>query len=130
MESRTKLPEVCEAARAWHSGAGLAEIGARCSFLRIDGLALAHERGPAAAVACKWTLLRESWLADEHYADLVELIDAAFEVPELQQCFRTRATPTCASVPAPATPTAAMSRTSGAAATASSCAIRTGNASA
>jgi hypothetical protein len=82
-----KLPEVCEAARAWHSGAGLAEIGARCSFLRIDGLALAHERGPAAAVACKLTLLRESWLADEHYADLVDLIDAAFEVPELQQLF-------------------------------------------
>jgi hypothetical protein len=81
------LAEVCAAVRAWHAGAALAEIGARCSFLPISGLALAHERGPAAAVAWNWKLLRESWQGDEHAACVVELIEAAFAVPELRQLY-------------------------------------------
>src|SRR4029450_8484213 len=59
------LDAVVAAATAWTSGASLTALHAACPFLEITELALAHERGPAAAVIEKWHQLRALGSTDE-----------------------------------------------------------------
>jgi hypothetical protein len=55
--------------------------------LEITELALAHERGPAAAVIEKWHQLRALGSTDERLRQTADLIEVAYAEPRLRQLF-------------------------------------------
>lgn len=81
------LDAVVTAAGAWTSGASLTDLHARCPFLEISDLALAHEQGPAAAVTENWHQLRTRWSADPRFRRTADVIEAAYAEPTLRQLF-------------------------------------------
>lgn len=81
------LDAVVVAAGAWTSGASLTSLHARCPFLEITDLALAHEQGPAVAVAEQWHQLRTGWASDERLRRTAEVIESAHAEPALRQLF-------------------------------------------
>jgi hypothetical protein len=81
------LADVVRAASAWRDGASLDELHDAAPFVTVDSLALAHERGPAEAVAEQWRLLRLSWASDERFPFVTAVIDAASAVPVLRRLF-------------------------------------------
>jgi hypothetical protein len=72
---------------AWRAGASLHELRELSSFVVVDELAEAHERGPADAVAVKWRLLREKLHDDIAFPSVRDLVEAAYAEPKLRQLY-------------------------------------------
>lgn len=85
--STADLAEIVRAAVAWRSGASLKEIQSAAAFVKVSDLALAHEQGPADAVAAQWRALRESWASDDRFRFVADIIEAAYAAPALRQLF-------------------------------------------
>ncbi|MEV4137180.1 DUF6193 family natural product biosynthesis protein [Dactylosporangium sp. NPDC049742] len=85
--STAELADVGGAAQSWHAGARLEELHRQFPFLEVTSLALAHQRGPADAVAEQWRGLREGWGRDDRFRFVVDLIDAAHAAPQLRQLY-------------------------------------------
>jgi hypothetical protein len=81
------LGEVVRAAAAWRQGASLSEIHEAAAFVDVDTMALAHERGPADAVAEHWRLLRIGWRSDDRFRFVADIIEAAHAAPVLRQLY-------------------------------------------
>lgn len=81
------LEEVAKATAAWHAGASLHELAARCPFVTFGELAEAHERGPADAVTVKWRQLREALQGGVPFPTIRELVDTAYAEPRLRMLF-------------------------------------------
>lgn len=79
------LTEAVRAAAAWRRGASLNDIHEAAPCVEVGALALAHERGPADAVAERWRSLRGGWGPDDRV--LEDIIEAAYAVPRLRQLF-------------------------------------------
>lgn len=80
------LTEVVRAASAWRQGAPLDEIRRAAPFVEVTSLALAHERGPADAIAEQWRILRARW-SGEDPRSVAGIIEAAYAVPVLRRLF-------------------------------------------
>ncbi|MFD7677686.1 DUF6193 family natural product biosynthesis protein [Streptomyces sp. NPDC060187] len=81
------LEDVVEAGAAWSTGVTVARMRETLRFLEFDPIAEAHERGPAAAVAAQWDLLREKAVGTPRFSEFGSLIEAAHAEPRLRQLF-------------------------------------------
>ncbi|TRV76833.1 hypothetical protein FKN01_17375 [Streptomyces sp. 130] len=56
-------------------------------FLQFDPVAEAHERGPAAAVAAQWEMLRDKAAATPEFPEFAAVLEAAHAEPRLRSLF-------------------------------------------
>ncbi|MBA4863858.1 hypothetical protein H1V43_21350 [Streptomyces sp. PSKA54] len=82
-----ELRDVVEAGAAWGAGTAVPRMRETLPFLRFDPIAEAHERGPAAAVAAQWDLLREKAAGAPNFPEFGLLLEAAYAEPRLRQLF-------------------------------------------
>ncbi|WP_018548548.1 DUF6193 family natural product biosynthesis protein [Streptomyces sp. LaPpAH-108] len=83
----TDLSDVVRAGAAWRRGASLREMKAEAPFLEYDGLAEAHERGPAAVVAHQWREMRRLAAKAPDFTAFAALVEAAHAEPRLRQLY-------------------------------------------
>ncbi|MFC1408605.1 DUF6193 family natural product biosynthesis protein [Streptacidiphilus sp. N1-12] len=81
------LGDVVKAGVAWGEGRSLRELHESLPFLGSSELAQAHERGPAAAVAVQWGLMREQAAGAPDFPEFGLLVDAAHAEPRLRELY-------------------------------------------
>lgn len=83
----SELRDVVEAGAAWAAGTTVPRMREALPFLQFDPIAEAHERGPAAAVAAQWDLLREKAADTPSFPEFGRLVEAAHAEPRLRRLF-------------------------------------------
>jgi len=82
-----ELQEVVETGAAWAAGTPVPRMREELPFLLFDRLAEAHERGPGAAVAAQWELLRQEAAGRPAFPEFGRLVEAAYAQPRLRRLF-------------------------------------------
>ncbi|WP_171114764.1 DUF6193 family natural product biosynthesis protein [Streptomyces sp. Z423-1] len=82
-----ELRDVIAAGAAWGAGTAVPQMREALPFLWFDPIAEAHERGPAAAVAAQWDLLREKAAGTPSFPEFGLLVEAAHAEARLRRLF-------------------------------------------
>ncbi|MFE7628513.1 DUF6193 family natural product biosynthesis protein [Streptomyces sp. NPDC057509] len=81
------LPEVVAVGAAWGAGTAVPRMRETFPFLQFAPVAEAHERGPAAAVAAQWEMLRDKAAATPGFPEFAAVLEAAHAEPRLRSLF-------------------------------------------
>ncbi|MEU3227038.1 DUF6193 family natural product biosynthesis protein [Streptomyces sp. NPDC006976] len=81
------LREVVAVGAAWGVGTDVPRMREAYPFLQFDSVAEAHERGPEAAVAAQWEMLRDKAAAIPGFPEFAAVLEAAYAEPRLRSLF-------------------------------------------
>ncbi|MEU8703181.1 MULTISPECIES: DUF6193 family natural product biosynthesis protein [unclassified Streptomyces] len=81
------LREIVAVGAAWGAGTAVPRMREAFPFLQFVPVAEAHERGPAAAVAAQWEMLRDEASATPKFPEFAAVLEAAYAEPRLRSLF-------------------------------------------